>query len=173
MMNTNNRIYKKIKTITSTVMLFLFLITSSDSIAQEPPPRPINITVTAQQLTFGAFTHGAIGGTVTVSPTGIRSSTGDVILLGLGYPFYPTEYEVVANPGTVISILNGPGAVLAGSNGGSITLTVGNSDPPSPFVTSPPFPNLVYVGGTITIGNAASNPPGTYSGTYDVTFVQE
>lgn len=157
-----------------TIPVLLFLVLSSATFAQEDPPRPIVVTVTAQQLTFGAFTHGAIGGTVIISPTGLRSSTGDVILLGI-YPFNPTLYEIVANPGTVISILNGPDAILPGSNGGSITLTIGNSNPASPFVTTavPPNPNLLYIGGTITIGNSAANPPGTYSGTYDVTFIQE
>ncbi|HCC70484.1 MAG TPA: hypothetical protein DEQ09_04950 [Bacteroidales bacterium] len=154
------------------LLLFLSLV-SIDTFGQEPPPRPIIVTVTAQQLTFGAFTHGVVGGTVTVSPTGLRSSTGDVILLGLGYPFFPTLYEIIANPGTVISILNGPDAILTGSNGGSITLTIGSSDPSSPFVTTTPNPNLLYIGGTITIGSTAANPPGTYSGTYDVTFVRE
>lgn len=164
---------KYLSSVITPLLVFLLFVISSVSVAQEPPPRPIVVTVTAQQLTFGAFTHGAVGGTVTVTPTGLRSSTGDVILLGLGIPFYPTLYEIVANPGTVISILNGPDVVLPGSNGGSITLTIGNSDPPSPFVTTTPNPNLLYIGGTITIGNSAANPPGYYSGTYDVTFVRE
>ncbi|MGM0667239.1 MAG: DUF4402 domain-containing protein [Bacteroidota bacterium] len=166
-----NRKYYEIITMHLVVIILLFLpLTSS---AQEPPPRPVRITVTAQQLTFGAFTHGAAGGTVSVSPTGIRSSTGDVILLDLGFAYYPTVYELRATPGTVISILNGPDAVLNGSNGGSITLTVGSSDPPSPFVATPPFPNLISVGGTLTISNSVANPPGNYSGTYDIIFVQE
>jgi hypothetical protein len=172
-MKTESNTYNSLKKISLPLWMFLFFIISSISVAQEPPPRPIIINVTAQQLTFGAFTHGASGGTVTVEPTGSRTSTGDVILLGLGYPFYPTLYEVIANPGTVISILNGPDAILTGSNGGSITLTIGNSDPPSPFVTTTPNPNLLYIGGTITVGNSAANPPGIYSGTYDITLVRE
>ncbi|MDT8401926.1 MAG: DUF4402 domain-containing protein [Bacteroidales bacterium] len=165
---------RKYNEIIATGLVAIILLTlSSKSFGQEPPPRPIRITVTAQQLTFGAFTHGAAGGTVTVSPAGMRFSTGDVVLLDLGYPYYPTVYEIMAIPGTVVSILNGPDAILTGSNGGSITLTIGSSDPPSPFVISPPFPNLISIGGTITIGNSAANPPGAYSGTYDIIFVQE
>lgn len=143
--------------------------------AQEPPPRPVQITVTAQTLSFGAFYHGAAGGTVTISSTGVRSATGDVVLLGLGYPFSTTLYEIVGNPGTLVSLLNGPDATLAGSNGGSITLSIGASDPVSPFVLSAayPTPNYMNVGGTITISNSAANPPGAYSGTYDITFIQE
>jgi hypothetical protein len=29
------------------------------------------------------------------------------------------------------------------------------------------------IGGTLTVGNSASNPPGSYSGTFDITFIQE
>ena len=157
----------------ATAAFLLFAI--SDSIAQEPPPRPIQITVTAQTLSFGAFAHGASGGTVTISSGGVRSATGDVILLGLGFPFSTTLYEIVGNPGTVVSILNGADVSLAGSNGGSITLSIGASDPVSPFVTTAnyPTPNYLNIGGTITIGNTIANPPGTYSGTYDITFIQE
>jgi len=169
------KIKKYVRSVITPLLVFLLFIISSVSVAQEPPPRPIEVTVTAQQLTFGAFTHGAVGGTVTVEPTGIRTSTGDVILLGLSYPFFPTIYEIVGDPGTVVSILNGSDAVLPGSNGGSITLTIGSSDPASPFVLTAvyPNPNLLYIGGTVTIGNSAANPPGNYSGTYNVTFVQE
>jgi hypothetical protein len=33
--------------------------------------------------------------------------------------------------------------------------------------------NIVYVGGTITVGNSAASPPGNYSGTFQITFVQQ
>ena len=159
----------------NTLLILLLLTLSSLVKAQEPPPRPVVINVTAQTLSFGAFTHGAVGGTVTISSGGLRSSTGDVILLSLGYPYSTTLYEVIANPGTIISILNGPDVVLPGSNGGSITLSIGASDPVSPFVTStpPPLPTYLNIGGTISIGNTGANPPGDYSGTYDITFVQQ
>ncbi len=155
--------------------MVLLLTLSSMVKAQEPPPRPVVVNVTAQTLSFGAFTHGAIGGTVSISSGGIRSSTGDVILLSLGYTYSTTRYEVIANPGTIITILNGPNVTLPGSNGGSITLIIGASNPVSPFVTTipPPLPTYLDIGGTITIGNSAANPPGDYSGTYDITFVQQ
>jgi hypothetical protein len=95
--------------------------------AQEPPPRPIRIDVTAQGLSFGAFYHGAVGGTVVILPSGSRSATGDVVLLGLGYPFSAALFQVHAHPGTVISILNGPDAVLTGIPSGTMTLHIGNT----------------------------------------------
>lgn len=155
--------------------VIMLMLLSQKMMAQEPPPRPITVTVTGQSLSFGAFTQGTIGGTVTVSSGGLRSSTGDVILLNLGYSFSSALYEVVANPGTVVSLLNGPDVTLPGSNGGSLTLHIGNSDPVSPFVTNavPPAATLLNVGGSLTVSNPAANPPGNYSGTFNITFIQE
>lgn len=155
--------------------VLLFLLTSVEAISQEPPPRPIRIDATAQFLSFGAFYHGASGGSVIITPAGSRSSTGDVVLLGLGYPFSAAMFEVHANPGTVISILNGPDVSLPGNPSGSMTLHIGSSSPASPFVSTVPFSVAIplYIGGTLTVGNSAANPPGSYSGTFDITLVQE
>ena len=139
--------------------------------AQPHPPRPINVTVT-QPLVFGAFSHGVAGGTVSINPAGIRSATGDVILLILGYSFSTAIYRITGPPGTVVSLLNGPDVFLPGSGGGSLRLRIGNSNPASPFVLTP-GPFLVNVGGTLTVGNSVANPPGNYSGTFNITFVQE
>lgn len=154
--------------------VIILLLLSNEITAQEPPPRPVVVTVT-QNLGFGAFATGVTGGTVTINSIGSRSSTGDVILLNLGYSFSTTIYRLVANAGTVISLLNGPNVSLPGSNGGSMTLQIGASNPVSPFVitTVPPAYTLLYIGGTLTVGNSAANPPGSYSGTFNVTFIQE
>jgi hypothetical protein len=157
------------------VLPFIILLTLSQVVtAQEPPPRPITISV-MQSLAFGAFTQGATGGTVIISSGGIRSSTGDIVLLNLGYSFSTASYDVVANPGTVISIMNGSDAILPGSNGGSITLKIGGSSPVSPMVTTavPPAATTITVGGTLTVGAPGGNPAGNYSGSFNITFIQE
>jgi hypothetical protein len=143
--------------------------------AQEPPPRPIRINATAQGLSFGAFYHGASGGTIVITPAGARSSTGDVVLLSLGFPFSAALFQVHANRGTVISILNGPDAVLTGIPSGTMTLHIGSSNPSSPFVSNVNYniAILLYIGGTLTVGNSAANPPGSYTGTFDITIVRE
>lgn len=142
---------------------------------QEPPPRPITVTVTAQNLSFGAFTIVVAGGTVTINSDGSRNATGDVVLLNMGYSFSTALYEITANPGTIISIVNGPDVLLPGSNGGSMSLHIGNSNPAWPFVTTaiPPAITQLNIGGTLTVGNILANPAGNYSGTFDITFVQE
>jgi hypothetical protein len=158
-------------------VLFIWLISGIFNVVkgQEKPPRPAIVTVTTQNLSFGAFTPGVGGGTVTISSAGSRSATGDVILLNLGYSFSTALYEVTANPGTVVSLVNGPDVILTGSGGGSMTLHIGASSPVSPFVitTIPPAFTLLNVGGTLTVGNILANPPGDYSGMFDITFIQE
>lgn len=144
--------------------------------AQPPPPRPINVFINpAQGLIFGAFFQGVTGGTVILFPDGSRSATGDLVLANLGVPFSPAIYEIDANAGTLISILNGPDVTLTGSNGGSIRLHIGSSSPASPFITTaiPPARTQVRIGGTLTVGSPLANPSGSYNGTYSVTFIQQ
>jgi len=142
----------------------------------EPPPRPMTVTVNLlQNLNFGAFCHYNAGGTVIMFPNGSRSSTGDVVLLNMGYSFSAGLIDVVGYPGTPVSLLNGPDATLGGSNGGSLTLRITNSDMDHPFIitTMPPSPSVLSIGGTLFVGSAVDNPPGNYSGTINLTFVQE
>jgi hypothetical protein len=145
--------------------------------AQEDPPRPIVVTENlSQHLSFGAFSHGAAGGTVTVNPDESRSYTLDILLLNLGYSYSAALFDIRANRGTVISILNGPDVTLTGSNGGTLLLHIGESLPDSPFVTTVQWPTVtqVKIGGILTVsGNPLANPPGNYTGSYSVTFFQE
>ena len=146
------------------------------ALAQEPPPRPIAIYVNpAQGLIFGAFFQGASGGTVIIYPDGSRSVTGSIVQANLGYPFSSAVFEVEANPGTLISILNGPNTTLSGSNGGTLTLQIGASSTGSPFIATatPPSRTQVRIGGTLIVGSPLANPVGNYSGTFNVTFIQE
>lgn len=145
--------------------------------SQEPPPRPVVITVNnSQPMAFGAFTPGASGGSITVPPDGsVRTYSGTVIPLSLGMLHSPAMFYVRANPGTVISVLSGTTSTLTGSGGGTLMLTVQGTYPQSPFVTTVPYQQrtTVLVGGTLTVGTIMANPAGNYSGTIDVTFVQE
>ncbi|MBK7028241.1 MAG: DUF4402 domain-containing protein [Bacteroidales bacterium] len=110
-----------------------------------------------------------------IYPSGSRSVTGDILQANLGYAYYPAIFEVGANLGTLVTVLNGPDIVLTGSNGGSMILHLGETDPPSPFINTltPPGLTQVRVGGTLYVGNALANPAGSYSGTFFITFIQE
>jgi hypothetical protein len=157
------------------VAVLLFFI-AVPAFSQEPPPRPVVVTFnSAQPLAFGAFSPGAAGGTVTVAPNGTRTAGGSVVLLSLGYAYTPAMFNVKTNQGTVLSILATPPVILTGSGGGTLSLQISGSLPASPFVTTIPWPQLttVLVGGILTIGNIASNPPGNYTGTFNITVIRE
>ena len=161
-------------------ILLLAIAFSMDVKAQDPtdslPGDPGAIYVyTYQNLQFGVFAQGGSGGTITVSNSGGRSATGSIILINQGGSFFQSIIDVEATPGSLISITNGADATLTGSNGGTVTLTIGNSDPVSPFNTSvsPPARTPVNIGGTLTIGNPAASPPGVYTGVFYITFNQE
>jgi hypothetical protein len=153
---------------------FFFLMCQVPSWGQPQPPRPLEV-YNVKDINFGAFVPGISGGTLIIYPNGSRSSTGDIYQINLGYQFYPAIFEIGANKGSLISILSGTDAILTGSNGGTLTMHVGSSDPQSPFVTTvnPPSRTQVRIGGTLIIGNPQANPPGAYSGTFSVTFNQE
>lgn len=135
----------------------------------------VQSVTTLQNLSFGTFSQGSSGGTVTISATGSRSVTGSVMPFNLGPSCFQAIFEVEAPAGTIISILAGPNATLRGSNGGSMTLQLGIADKGATFVSSvsPPASTQVSIGGTLTVGDAAASPPGTYTGTFYITFNNE
>lgn len=152
----------------------LILLALSRANAQENPPRPMSVNL-QQGLSFGAFFESLTGGTVTISPTGIRSTTGSIVLFYQGYQYFPCIIQIQGNPGTVVHLLYGPDAILTGSNGGSMTLQIGNSLPPDPIIilAAPPGGTDVYIGGTLIVGSPLANPVGNYYGTFLVMFIQE
>jgi hypothetical protein len=155
------------------VMVLLTNVCSAQTPTDTLPGDPGGLYVyTVQNMNFGAFAHGNSGGSITISNTGTRTSTGDVVPLNLGVSYYNAIFEIEAPPGAIISILNGPDATLTGSNGGSMLLSIGNSSPISPFTNSlaPPTRTQINIGGTLTVGGSGSAPPGTYTGTIYITF---
>ncbi|MCD6011751.1 MAG: hypothetical protein K0Q79_1613 [Flavipsychrobacter sp.] len=159
-----------------TVSGIFALLLSVRTNAQQLPPRPISVSWNPSLgLRFGAFFATTSGGTVSVSPAGVRTATGNLILADFGYVFGAASFEIVAAPGTQINLLNGPTVTLNGSAGGSVSLTLGSSSPSSPFVTTatPPAANIVNIGGTLTVGSSVASPPGAYSGSFYLTFFQE
>lgn len=151
---------------------------STDLYGQEKPPRPIKIRVQPlDALKFGAFCQGSSGGTVIITADGSRSKTGDIVLLSSSFGNYsPGIIQVLALKGTVVHIATGlTGTLTGGTPLGSMDLQVGGTWPPSPFVvtTEPPLWMNIQVGGTLTVGPPGNNPPGSYSGLFNITFIQE
>ena len=132
-------------------------------------------TYTVQNLQFGVFAQGGTGGTIVVSNAGVRSATGSVLPLNQGGSYFEAIIDVEAANGSLISITNGADVTLNGSNGGTMTLHIGDPSPGSPFnvTVSPPATTPVHIGGTLTVGNSGASPPGSYTGTFYITFNQE
>ena len=154
---------------------FTLMFTHLFVFAQEQPPRPINVFVSpVQGLNFGSFARTSNGGTVTIFPNGSRTSSGSIVLVDYGFAYTPALFEIEGNEGTMIS-LSFDQCILTGNNGGTMTLDFYTSDPLSPFVLSVPYParTLFRIGGTLTVGNAATSPEGSYSGTFMITINQE
>jgi len=155
---------------------FLSLKATAQNPTDSLPGDPGALSVySVQNLSFGAFTIGSTGGSIIIATTGARSVTGDVIPLNLGVIYAQALFEVEAPEGTILSILNGPDVSLTGSNGGTLSLSIGVSDPVSPFSVTTPSParTSISIGGTLTIGSMAVNPPGSYTGNFYITFNQE
>lgn len=151
------------------ICLGLFLFSShSHLIAQEPS------VVTLQDISFGAFFQGSSGGSVTIYPDGARLVSGDIIVANIsGFSYSPAIFEVEADPGTLISILKGSDTSMSGSNGGSIGLQVGDSDTSFPIIVPSSGRIQVSMGGILTVGNSQDNPSGDYTGSLNITFIQE
>lgn len=168
------------KNISSTIIKGIFLVgallVSNIHLAQENPPTPISVDVTAVQfLNFGTFTTSYTGGTVRVNYLGERIATGDVVLLNYGGTPSFASYDVTASPGSILTITSPNNIPLSGSNTGTLYLNIDSYYPSKTFLATavPPMTNTISIGGTLTIGNLASNPPGNYSGTVYITLIQQ
>ena len=166
----NRSLYKE------TFLLLLLTFSVFEIKAQENPPVPIEVEVRAAQfLNFGSFTVGPNGGTVTVSPSGSRTSNNDIYLLNLGATHSYAIFDVYANPGTIIEIQPHMETTLSGPSGSDVRLKV---DIYQDIIPGPTFivtesPKEVIVGGSLHINSQAAGPPGSYNGNLRLTFIHQ
>lgn len=153
-----------------TIVLFISIVLCSTSEVNSQ-----TIINAVQGFNFGTFYQGNSGGTVTISSSGSRSATGDIVLMNTGSSALQAIFEIEAPSGTVISILEEQDAMLTGSNGGSLTLQLQALDLGNPFTTTvaPPNHTRINIGGMLTIGNTGASPAGSYTGTFNITINQE
>jgi hypothetical protein len=120
-------------------------------------------------LDFGRFVAGT-GGTITVSPTGVRSRTGGIVLLNS-----PSVGQAGFTVGRSSNGGNNKAVSISVPANGSIRLSSGtNSMAVNSFVHNPTTIFTVPTGGTplsigATLNVAPNQPPGTYSGSFPVT----
>lgn len=123
-----------------------------------------------QDMQFGSFYPGGNGGTVTLSITGARSSSGSVILMP-GDPPAPAIYEFYSKGKTsaYVQITSTPLNRLGG--GGQLPLSVTYS--PENFSIHNGATIRITVGGTLTVGPLSQNPVGIYRGTLNITLISQ
>jgi hypothetical protein len=175
MKNLNSAFQRNLKLILNLGFGLLVFSSSISVFAQEHPPIPIEVKVrTARFLNFGKFTLGASGGTVTVSPNGIRTQNGEIYLLNSG-SVTSAMYEVTAIPGTVVTIDHPASFMLSGTSGDQILLDNLTYNVPKTFITTAPPSSIneIKIGGTLHIGNISGNRAGIYSGDIVITFIQQ
>ena len=157
-----------------TVFLGFLVLLPVMASAQEMPPAPVQASI-IRGLSFGALTQGVGGGSVILYPSGTRISMGDIILVDYGYLYYPAIFELSGNPGTIVHFLVSQVDPLTSVGGGWMTMTVGETDPVTPFILpTAGFGTIqIFVGGTLTVGSPLANPGGDYTGSFDIMFIQE
>ncbi|MGD8569251.1 MAG: DUF4402 domain-containing protein [Gammaproteobacteria bacterium] len=129
-----------------------------------------NLVITpTQPLQFGAMAAPAAG-TVTVDTTGVRTSTGGVVLItgstasAANFSMTTTPYNCTGRALAVVTVASP--ATLTHSTLGT-TMTVNNfvTNPAAGGAFDPTVP--LAVGATLNVG--AGQAPGTYTGTFMVT----
>lgn len=124
------------------------------------------------QLNFGRFSPQTQGGKVILTPEGVRTSQGTVILGGgehTSASFYITgEYDATFS----ITLPSGS-ATLTNSRDAKTMLVSDWQSYPAPGIGVGKLPGgamTVRVGAVLTVGDMIANPLGVYIGIYEITF---
>lgn len=127
-----------------------------------------NLTVfNDQNLSFGSFyLLGATGGSISISNTGIRTTTGNIQDVNSSFLVSAFTLSTDSLNPVNITITSSP-TTLSNGNGDTINLEAGISNPANPTVQAG-APVQIFIGGTITIDNEI--PAGDYNGNLFITF---
>jgi hypothetical protein len=156
-----------------TTCFFYFTI----SFAQPALPQRTLTVTPVQPIHFGTLcVTGGDGGAVTVGYDGSRTATGNIVLLAMAPTAQPAIFEIKLCQGRNVIITFDASTILTGSNGGVLTLDIGPTEKGvdgASFSTNGDcnFITPLRVGGTLHIPGTAI--PGTYTGSFDITFNQE
>ena len=144
---------------------FLFLVNSAFS-------QQLSIT---QNLSFGTFAPSVGTSTVTISPNGTRTISGGAIAIGFAsYSPVILSYTASSKKKTSVHILYDTNINITSPNGYSMEVRIGPSDKNQDrYTTLPNQITEIRIGGRLTINNIATNPSGSYQGTFNITIIQE
>lgn len=141
------------------------------------PQRSITITPT-QGIHFGTFCKtGTSGGTVILGWNGSRTCTGDIAPLNMAPTAHEAIFAIKLCEGRNVTVTYDATSELTGSNGGeTLTLDLGPTEKGgigSSFSTNSDcnFITPLRMGGTLHVPGTAV--PGTYTGSFAITFNQQ
>lgn len=124
------------------------------------------------QLHFGKFSPEVNGGQIVLSPDGVRTVQGSVILGGGTAQSGRFVITGQTDASYTIQLPIGPAEIM--HNGSNKTMTVDNwvSNPPAGTGTGILIggTETVSIGATLNVGPLEDNPIGVYTGTYSLTF---
>jgi hypothetical protein len=131
----------------------------------------LTATETAQ-LHFGKFSPEINGGQVILSPDGVRSVQGSVILGGGSSS--PGRFYITGEPEATFSVQlpNGPIELINQTTNQTMQVNDWVSDPPAGTGTGvlAGGSDIVSVGATLYVSSMQDNPVGIYTGTFSLTF---
>lgn len=134
--------------------------------AASAQPRSIDL-VPRGDLHFGSIIASPAGGTVTVTPDGIRTTAGVFGAGGVGYSAGVFDVSVEGAGSTHYQIVL-PASITLSSGGSSMIVDTFQSDPANQGQAKPPARvETLRVGATLRVG--PNQPGGNYSGSYFVT----
>lgn len=140
------------------------------------PTRSIEVFA-IQSLQFGEFVvTGGAGGSVLVGYDGNRSATNSIALLSSGQFAQPAIFEIKLLQGRNVNVSFAPTTTLSDGKGGLLTLNIGptekgNSGAYFSTNNTRDFTTTLSVGGKLDVPGGAV--PGTYTGSFSITFNQE
>lgn len=157
----SNGMFQGAKTL---ALLFILILINSSAIKGQ------TVTINSN-LTFGSFfVTSTSGGTITVSTSSGRTSTGSIVVES-SPAATRAQFNFAAGSAKryVTSITRTTPVTLTGSNGGtmSVALTAPSS---TSFTVNAGSSRNINIGGTLTVGSLTSNPPGVYTGNFTVTI---
>ncbi len=138
--------------------------------AHSSPAAPAGIFLSANSnLSFGQIVATRSPGSVTVTPGGVRSSSGGVVL-GRTVGFSPASFTVSgdANANYVITL---PASVTFSAGGKSMTVDTFTSNPSGSGTLGAAGTQTLSVGATLHVGSAQQSS--AYSGSYAVTVAYD
>jgi hypothetical protein len=137
--------------------------------------RPLEF-IGVENLDFGQVIRSSTAGTVTITPSGTRTKTGGVTLIGTG--FQAAEFAGMGTNNQRVDVslganqifVTGPGAPMRVHTFviGSTPTAVLTTTPRRFRINSPTGIFIFPVGATLDVG--ANQAPGTYNGTWTITL---